>query len=112
VAAGGLNEIGEELDIDADVPLEYEGFLASLEQKCPGASASLLFETSRGCWWGERSHCTFCGLNGSTINYRAMSPEKALRQFDELFKYYPRVSRFESVDNILPRKYLTTVLPR
>ena len=23
----------------------------------------LVFETSRGCWWGEKHHCTFCGLN-------------------------------------------------
>jgi len=110
--AGPLEEIGEELDIDTEVPLDYEGYLGSLEQKCPGTSPSLLFETSRGCWWGERSHCTFCGLNGSTMNYRAMKPETALRQFDEMFKYYPRVSRFESVDNIMPRKYLTTVFPR
>src|SRR5690606_20604595 len=22
----------------------------------------LPFESSRGCWWGEKSHCTFCGL--------------------------------------------------
>lgn len=110
--AGPLEEIGEELDIETEVPLNYDGYLASLEEKCPGTSASLLFETSRGCWWGERSHCTFCGLNGSTMNYRAMTPEKALRQFDEMFKYFPRVSRFESVDNIMPRKYLTSVFPR
>src|SRR5262249_44337798 len=23
----------------------------------------LLVETSRGCWWGAKHHCTFCGLN-------------------------------------------------
>ena len=28
-------------------------------------------ETSRGCWWGERSHCTFCGLNGMGMTYRS-----------------------------------------
>jgi magnesium-protoporphyrin IX monomethyl ester (oxidative) cyclase len=22
---------------------------------------TLYSETSRGCWWGERQHCTFCG---------------------------------------------------
>ena len=106
------HEIGEELEIDVHVPLDYEGFLASLDQKDHEAQVSLLFETSRGCWWGERAHCTFCGLNGTTMKYRALEPENALRQFDQMFEYYPRVTRFESVDNILPRKYLTTVLPR
>src|SRR5262249_24504287 len=24
----------------------------------------LLIETARGCWWGAKQHCTFCGLNG------------------------------------------------
>ena len=26
----------------------------------------ILFESARGCWWGEKQHCTFCGLNGSS----------------------------------------------
>ena len=30
---------------------------------------SVFVETSRGCWWGERMHCTFCGLNGATMAY-------------------------------------------
>lgn len=107
----GASEIGDELDIEADVPLDYEGYFNSLAQKLPDTKISVLFETSRGCWWGERSHCTFCGLNGNTMKYRAMSPEKALDQFDKIFQYYPRVTHFKSVDNILPREYLTTVLP-
>src|SRR4029453_173525 len=23
------------------------------------------FESARGCWWGAKHHCTFCGLNGA-----------------------------------------------
>ncbi|MCI0614495.1 hypothetical protein L0244_16025, partial [bacterium] len=23
----------------------------------------IVFETSRGCWWGQKNQCTFCGLN-------------------------------------------------
>jgi ribosomal peptide maturation radical SAM protein 1 len=71
----------------------------------------LLFETSRGCWWGERAHCTFCGLNGTTMAYRAMESERAVGQFERLFSYWPRCSRFESVDNIMPKQYLTEVFP-
>lgn len=25
---------------------------------------SILYESSRGCWWGEHHKCTFCGVNG------------------------------------------------
>jgi len=110
---GNLNELGEELDINTDLPLDYDDFLAMLDKNFPDGSVkpSVLFETSRGCWWGQRSQCTFCGLNGLTMNYRGMRPDKALEQFDRLFKYAPKVSRFEAVDNIMPREYLTEVIP-
>ncbi|SVC64916.1 uncharacterized protein METZ01_LOCUS317770, partial [marine metagenome] len=29
------------------------------------------FESSRGCWWGEKHHCTFCGLNGTSMKFRS-----------------------------------------
>lgn len=42
---------------------------------------ALFLETSRGCWWGEKGPCTFCGLHGSTRQFRSKSPQRA---FDEL----------------------------
>ncbi|HZF11549.1 MAG TPA: RiPP maturation radical SAM C-methyltransferase [Thermoanaerobaculia bacterium] len=111
----GGKEIGAELDITVDVPIDYDDYFAALDQKVPrGANLHprLPFETSRGCWWGERSHCTFCGLNGATMKYRALPPENALALLHGLFdRYASRVTIFESVDNILPREYLTEVLP-
>lgn len=113
--SGGGREIGAELDISVDVPLDYDDYFAAFDQKVPKDAPFRLrlpFETSRGCWWGERAHCTFCGLNGQTMKYRAMPPEQALALLHDLFdRYGSRCSNFESVDNILPRSYLTEVLP-
>lgn len=108
----GHGVMGEELPIEVQVPLDYDSFLADLQRSFPDRSVrpSLTFETSRGCWWGERSHCTFCGLNGGTMMYRSMLPEQALALFNEMFeKYGDRCSRFESVDNIMPRQYIKEV---
>lgn len=33
----------------------------------------LTVETSRGCWYGEKNHCTFCGQNGMGMGFRAKS---------------------------------------
>lgn len=44
------------------------------------ANPSLRLETSRGCWWGEKRQCTFCGLNGGSLNYRVKDPEVALAE--------------------------------
>jgi ribosomal peptide maturation radical SAM protein 1 len=113
---GGGREIGQELDISVEVPLDYDDYFAAFDRKVPREAPikpKLPFETSRGCWWGERAHCTFCGLNGQTMKYRAMPPGQALRLMHDLFeRYAARCSDFQSVDNILPRSYLTEVLPQ
>lgn len=109
----GPDAIGEELSIDVPIELDYQEFLDTVTENFPDGKIDpiLLFETSRGCWWGERAHCTFCGLNGASMAYRAMSPDRALKQFDSLFEYAPKVSRMDAVDNILPKSYLHDVLP-
>ena len=66
-------------------------------------------ETSRGCWWGAKQHCTFCGLNGSTMSYRSKSPRRALDEIEELGRKYGKV--FHVADNIMDMKYLDTVIP-
>jgi len=109
----GPDAIGEELSIDVPIDLDYQPFLDRLTEYFPDGEIEpiLLFETSRGCWWGERAHCTFCGLNGISMAYRAMSPDRALKQFDSLFEFATRVSRIDAVDNILPKSYFQEVLP-
>ena len=56
-------------DMDALPVPDYDEFfeqweLADLDER---ERTTIQFETSRGCWWGERHHCTFCGLNGATM---------------------------------------------
>jgi ribosomal peptide maturation radical SAM protein 1 len=111
---GHPQTLGEELGLDETVLLDYDSFLTTLATNFPRNEVEpiLLFETSRGCWWGEKAHCTFCGLNGQTMSYRAMATEKALEQFESIFTYSSRATRFNSVDNILPKSYLSDVFPK
>jgi len=104
---GAATGMGEELPVDTPIPLDYGPFLTSVDRVFPDGDIqpSLLFETSRGCWWGARAHCTFCGLNGSTMSYRSMAPDRALEQFNALFAHADRVFFFECVDNIMPQHY-------
>jgi ribosomal peptide maturation radical SAM protein 1 len=109
----GPETIGEELSIDTPIELNYGDFMQRFNEYFAGTRLKpiLPFETSRGCWWGQRSHCTFCGLNGNSMAYRAMKSELAVRQFESLFQYSGTVHRIEAVDNILPKNYLKEVLP-
>jgi ribosomal peptide maturation radical SAM protein 1 len=70
----------------------------------------LLIETSRGCWWGEKHHCTFCGLNGETMAYRSKSPNRVIQELSYLCETYD-LDRVDCVDNILDPRYIRTIFP-
>ena len=68
------------------------------------------FETSRGCWWGVKHLCSFCGLNANELSFRRKSPERVLAEVDTLVRQYH--SRWMlAADNILDMSYFKTVLP-
>lgn len=74
---------------------------------------SMLVQGSRGCSWGEKCACTFCGLNGGTSRFRQQSPERAAKQMEHLLARYGRHSRsFHAVDNSIPADHLKGLLPR
>lgn len=71
---------------------------------------ALLFETSRGCWWGAKHHCTFCGLNGRSMRYRSKSATKAIEEISTLATRHPGL-KINMVDNILDMVYFKDFLP-
>jgi len=72
----------------------------------------LPFETSRGCWWGERHHCTFCGLNGMTMKFRHKSAVRAIDELKYLVsRYGNRIRYLTATDNILPMSYFNDFVP-
>jgi ribosomal peptide maturation radical SAM protein 1 len=91
----------------------YDGFFERLESSVAHewVEPKLVVEGARGCWWGEKHHCTFCGLNGSFMQFRSKSPA---RFYDEIIQLVERhqVLDMYVVDNILDMGYLTTLLPR
>ena len=100
-------------DMDSLPVPDYDHYFETLRrstlqnQILPG----LLAESSRGCWWGEKAHCTFCGLNGHGMTYRSKSPERVLTDLSELERRYGLRS-IQFVDNILDMSFFKTVLPR
>jgi ribosomal peptide maturation radical SAM protein 1 len=67
------------------------------------------FESARGCWWGAKHHCTFCGLNGATMTFRAKSPARVTAELSELARRHHDF-RFFAVDNILDYRYLQSLM--
>jgi len=97
---------------DAPIP-DYSDYFNELEAAgLTGAvRPQLLFESSRGCWWGEKAHCTFCGLNGQLMKYRAKGPKQIKDELAAQSYRYKTLS-FESVDNILDMNSFSDLLPQ
>lgn len=101
------------MNLDAAPTPDYTEFFAEVERSPyrAGLIPSVLIETSRGCWWGQVSHCTFCGLNGHSMAFRSKRPARVLEEIDELVAKHD-VRRFEAVDNILDMRYFGDLLPQ
>jgi len=69
------------------------------------------FEASRGCWWGEKHHCTFCGLNGQSMKFRQKSADRVLEDLAEMARRWG-VFNFAGVDNIMAPDFWRDFVPR
>src|SRR6201999_2928669 len=67
----------------------FEQRPAYLPEATSARSTLLSYETSRGCWWGQKQHCTFCGLNGEGMAFRQKSPERVIRELKTLLEESP-----------------------
>lgn len=97
-----------------DLPLpDFSDYFAELDRSlyADRVYPGLPLEFSRGCWWGQRSHCKFCGLNGGSMTYRQKPAEQAAEEMIEMSARYGS-SRIEAVDNILATDYIEKALPR
>lgn len=69
------------------------------------------FETSRGCWWGQKQHCVFCGFNRQGITFRARDPELVVADVAALYERYRR-PLMRAVDDIMAVEHYDTLVPR
>jgi ribosomal peptide maturation radical SAM protein 1 len=101
------------VDMDSLPVPDYDDYFEQvrtfgLKEQFP--NPSLLFESSRGCWWGEKSHCTFCGLNGNNMVHRSKSAARVIDEIRYLKDKY-RVTNFSATDNILDISYFKDFVP-
>ncbi|MEZ4451213.1 MAG: RiPP maturation radical SAM C-methyltransferase [Nannocystaceae bacterium] len=103
--------------LDESPPPDFDDFFADADRlgfgSLPAWRQRLLlpFESARGCWWGQKHHCTFCGLNALGMDYRARSPDRVYEEITWLCRRYP-THRLQASDNILAMGYFHDLLPR
>lgn len=91
----------------------YEDYFEAVE-KLPVLKEMLVpglpLETSRGCWWGQRKRCKFCGLNGHDRKFRSKPADQVMREMYLLSEKY-RLKRLQPTDNIMDMRYYKTLIP-
>ncbi len=72
---------------------EYDGFYAAATKS--GIRENFLWEyhrlpieTSRGCWWGAKQHCVFCGLNGQDMAYASAAQQDTVTHIENTVARY------------------------
>ncbi len=87
---------------------DFDDFFAQREKSSLEAEKlSMLVETSRGCWWGQKHHCTFCGLNAESMKFKFKSSQRAMAEFQYLVERYGHYTKtIAVVDNIIPMDYI------
>jgi ribosomal peptide maturation radical SAM protein 1 len=79
---------------------DFSDYIQVLDEYPSDQKCFLNYETSRGCWWGQKHHCTFCGLNGNHMAYR----QKDMRVVGEHLLEIERNNKIKSIqftDNII-----------
>ena len=71
---------------------------------------AILFESSRGCWWGAKSHCTFCGLNSNLMVFRSKPASRVAEEILGMAARY-RVLDFVAVDDIIDLRHIRELFP-
>ncbi len=109
------HEGGSPVPMDEVPAPDYDEYFERL-QRSPSRDeimphVGIPFESARGCWWGAKKHCTFCGLNGSSMAFRSKSPDLVVEMLMTLARRYGQLC-FDAVDNIIDMRYFGDLLPK
>lgn len=100
-------------DLDTLPAPDYDEFFRQAAQAFHGEApaVALPLETSRGCWWGARCQCVFCGDLPGLLHYRSKSPDHVVEELRSLTAAHPFVA-VQCVDDAMDASYPMTLFPR
>ena len=70
----------------------------------------LAYESARGCWWGQKSHCRFCGISAATMPFRSKPAARIVDEVEQLARRF-KVLNFIVVDYIMDMRRFRDTLP-
>ncbi|MBN2191672.1 MAG: RiPP maturation radical SAM C-methyltransferase [Polyangiaceae bacterium] len=97
------------IDLETVPVPDYRAFLRDAGEFANAREMAVAFESSRGCWWGAKHHCTFCGLNGVELAFTSKSSRRVVREVRELWGAYGK--NLYATDTVLSIDHLRHAIP-
>lgn len=96
---------------------DYEDWYADLgllrdQDRVTVRTTVLPVESSRGCWWGQKHHCVFCGIDEATLKYRSKDAKTVLTLLAHLRERYGQNTPMRFSDYIFPHNFFAELLPK
>jgi ribosomal peptide maturation radical SAM protein 1 len=95
---------------DLPTPL-YDDYFFQIKENKLELKHWINIESSRGCWWGWKNQCKFCGVNGSHNIYKSKTAERIYKDIVFYNEEY-QVRNFRMVDTLMPRKFFKSLIPK
>lgn len=84
-------KVSLESDLNSVPMPDYSDYASLYEQSefMGQVRARIFFEMSRGCYWGQRKRCIFCGQSSETLRFRKKSRGRIISEVRSLVSDYP-----------------------
>lgn len=105
------------MNLEAIPTPEFSDYYTQMSSWLPDSSVYasedvwLPYESSRGCWWGQKHPCTFCGIEREKMKFRQKSADRVIEDLKKLLAVHP-TKKVALSDFIMPYNFFKTLLPR
>lgn len=101
-------------DVNLSPLPDFQDFFNDIEKQNPIESVTLPYESSRGCWYGEKKQCKFCSLNMESMKFRSKDADVVYNDLIDIHSKWHKynIDRISIVDNILNKDYIYSLMPR
>ncbi len=110
IPSGPIHRVTADLE---SIPCpDFDDFVETYrELDLPDGEMQIMIEGSRGCWWGQKHPCKFCGLNGPARIYRQKTAEHVADEIAFLEKKYSDIKYCLFTDNIMSYEHMKDLPP-
>jgi ribosomal peptide maturation radical SAM protein 1 len=106
-----------QFDLRESAEPDYDDWYADLEtlrleDHVSVRTTVLPIESSRGCWWGQKHHCVFCGIDEATLKYRSKDADLIVQLLARMRERHGSHVPMRFSDYIFPHNFFAELLPR